>query len=298
MGINCGGEIMEKIYYPLEENLGIVKKIYSESFINDSINDELCADYCMEANEQLAKYVYGVQIADLLRNGEISAINSMYKDLKKKNEFRKDFFSDINFNNTGLILVRPENIGLVSKYEKFLNSLDLDIIYKKYIKINFEQYWLLYHHGLICEDAVCDFPTRTLNYANKLCCLLVVRTIKDIVQPLPDYLNSIKGKQGKFQTGTLRGEIGYNGLKNIVTSDGIYFNEKLNNLLFDPTGMCRLLSRGKIKSDNSHEIADLKLLFYVGQTVHVPDYSEILDDISVLCDENDAKKIKQKIKNK
>ena len=287
---------MKKIYFPLEENLDILKKIYNENFIKASLNDRLCVDDCIEANEHLAEYVYGKEIASLLSSGDIKTLNSMHEELKRVNEYKKDYFYDIDFKNVGLLLIRPENIGSVDKYERFLNSLTIDVIYKKYIKINFEQYWMLYHHGLICEDAVCDFPTRTLNYVNKLCCLLVVKTNNYIGQSLPDFLNTIKGKQGKFKSGTLRGEVGYNSLKNIVTNDGLYFNEKMNNLLFDPTGMCRLLSRGQIQSDNSHEIADLKLLFYVGQAVHIPDYSEILDDISTLCDESDAEKIKLKIK--
>lgn len=283
------------IYYPLQENNGIIKKLFGEDFLKNIINDNLDCGECIAANDYLSEYLYGLEISQLLKVDDTEKIKNIVEKTKDKYKYRFSLLKDFDFYNIGLLVVRPENIGLVDKYVKFLNEKGLSLFYKKKIQINFEQYLLMYHHGLIPKESRYDFPTRTLNYINKDCYVLLFYSNSDLLLPTADYLNSIKGKQGKQQKGTLRGDIAYNGLKKIVNADGTVFIKKEYNSLFDPIGMCRSLVRGNVESDNAHNISNLKLLYYVGQAVHVPDSKEIKDDFSVLFDENDIDHVEQKI---
>lgn len=286
----------EKIYYPLEENYKIILELFGNSFFKDIQNDNLNVKDCIFANEILSEYLYGKEIANSLKRRELKIIKDKVVELRKKYDYKSLILNDIDFNNLGMIVVRPENVGAIENYENFLKQKGLLTIYKKKVKINFEQYLLLYYHGLIPIESKYDFPTRTLNYINKDCYLLFTYLPNYQSLPLSDYLISLKGKQGKKENGTLRGDIAYNELKKYVTNDGKGFIDNKYNIPFDPIGMCRLLVREKIDSDLSHNISNLKILYYVGQAVHVPDSTEILNDFSVLCDENDIDYLEQKIK--
>jgi len=287
---------MIQIFYPLEQNKDIIVNLFGSDFMKDSIDDRLSVDASLEANQLLANYLYGYEIAEMLRNRQIDKLNERFNQLKTKYVDSKQIPLNVNFEKLGLVLIRPENIGLVEKYINFLESKNLSVIYKKKVILDFENYWLLYHHGLICYDAMHDFPTRTLNYINKECCLLLVYSTEKKNFPVADYLMSMKGKQGIEKNGTLRGDIAYNALKKCVTNDGMHFTENYYNILFDPIGMCRILVRNQIDSDHSHDMVDLKLLYYVGQAVHIPDSREILDDFRVLFTDNDIDYVEQKIK--
>lgn len=283
------------IYYPLQDNNEIIKKLFGEEFLKNIINDNLDCSECLAANDYLSEYLYGLEISQLLKTNDVEKIKSIVEKTKNKYKHRLSLLKNFDFHNIGLLVVRPENIGLVDKYVKFLNKKGLSLFYKKKVRISFEQYLLMYHHGLIAKESRCDFPTRTLNYINKDCYVLLFYSNSYLSLPTADYLNSIKGKQGKQQQGTLRGGVAYNELKKFVNIDGTAFIKKEYNPLFDPIGMCRLLVRGNVESDNAHNVSNLKLLYYVGQAVHVPNSKEIKDDFSVLFDENDIGQVEQKI---
>ena len=139
----------KNIYYPLEENFKIVLDLFGHSFVNDIKNDSLKISDCVQANEILAEYLYGLNISHMLKEENIGAINDKVQILRKKYDYKLPILSGIDFNNLGLVIVRPENVGIIENYEKFLEQRDLSIIYKKKIQINFEKYLLLYSHGLI-----------------------------------------------------------------------------------------------------------------------------------------------------
>lgn len=285
-----------EMYYPLQNNAEIIKKLFGKNFLKDIVNDKLNISECIAANEYLSEYLYGLEISNLLKLNDVEKIKDIVKQIKSKYKSRLLLIKSMDFNNIGMLVVRPENVGLVNEYIKFLNERGLLLIYKKKMQISFEQYLLMYHHGLILKESRYDFPTRTLNYINKDCYVLLFYSNNNLFMPISDYLTSIKGKQGKKRSDTLRGGLAYNKLKAFVKLNGTYFSKKEYNLPFDPIGMCRLLVREEIESDNSHNISDLKLLYYVGQAVHVPNSKEIKDDFSVLFDDNDLDYVKQKIK--
>lgn len=287
-----------KIYYPLEENSEIIKNLFGKDFLNAMINDKLNINDSVLANDYLAEYLYGTEISSLLKINDIKKIKVIVSELQGKYNNRLSSLNEINLNNYGMIVIRPENIGLVNEYIAFLEKYGLQLIYSKKTKINFEQYLLMYQHGLIIKESRLDFPTRTLNYINKDCIVLIFKSGIPLRAKVSDYLNSIKGKPGIKQNETLRGGIAYNYLKNFVNDDGITFKNNDYNLLFDPIGMCRLLVRGEVESDHMHDLANLKILHYVGQAVHVPNSHEIMADLSVLLNENEIDIVHQKTKKR
>lgn len=68
------------------------------------------------------------------------------------------------------------------------------------------------------------------------------------------------------------------------------------NVPLDPIGAYRFLVRREIDSDGWHTKVDYPILFYVGQSVHIPDDREIENDLSTLCTDRDVKYILKKVK--
>lgn len=101
-----------------------------------------------------------------------------------------------------MILIRPETFGAKEKYKDFLKSLKLELLLEKDFRVCFEQYWILYHHGLKHQDSVLDFPTRTFNYIDNDVCLLVFTGNKDeftreaniALDPIGAYRMLVRGK--------------------------------------------------------------------------------------------------------
>lgn len=285
----------KEIYYPLLENETIIRKLFGSKFLSNIRNDKLSIEECLIANKILGKYLYGKEIYQLLENKDIEKIEQITQEKKSKYEDIASKLSSMDLNNIGIVIIRPETIGITDKYIDFLSRQGLTLIEKKKILLNFEKYLIMYHDGLIHEEAKYDFPTRTLNYVNKDCYMLVVSSNDCLNIPTSDYLKLLKGKQGVSKKNTLRGDIAYNTLKQYVTNDGLCFSRINYNLPFDPIGMYRLITRKRVETDNSHDIADLKLLYYMGQAVHIPESTEIVNDGSVLFDYNDIDLIEQSI---
>ena len=104
-----------------------------------------------------------------------------------------------------------------------------------------------------------------------------------------------KGKHGSYIPNTLRGDIAFNSLRKYLIDKEHFVKEA--NIPLDPIGAYRMLIRGKIESDRCHESADIPLLFYSAQAVHIPNRYEIHKDLNILCDDSDIETIAQKIIN-
>lgn len=287
----------KKVYYPLLDNYRKIENIFGLDFVKKSENDELSVDDFLYANDRLSKKVYGEKIASLIRNREIDKLDMLYNELISTMPNR-NLSSEINLDDLGMILIRPETLGAKEKYKNFLKSLRLELLLEKDFRVCFEQYWILYHHGLKHQDSVFDFPTRTFNYIDNDVCLLVFTGNKDEleVQTISDYLFRYKGKHGIYTLNTLRGDIAFNELKKYLISKDEFTGEA--NIALDPIGAYRMLVRGKIDSDRCHEIADNPLLFYSAQAVHIPNRYEINKDLGVLCDDQDLQNLLLKLKKR
>ena len=51
-----------EMYYPLQNNAEIIKKLFGKNFLKDIVNDKLNISECIAANEYLSEYLYGLEI--------------------------------------------------------------------------------------------------------------------------------------------------------------------------------------------------------------------------------------------
>lgn len=284
-------------YFPLLNNYEKIHRIFGFDFLKKSRKDKLTIDDFLEANDILSKNIYGSTIANYIKNRDIEALDKLYYNLLSTMPNRS-LLSDFNLDDIGMVLIRPETLGEKEKYIDFLKSLKLNLIFQKDFQVNFEQYWVLYHHGLRHENSVLDFPTRTFNYINNDVSLLVLTGDRENlnIPTISDYLLMYKGKHGTYTPHTLRGDIAFNSLKNYLKDESTFITDA--NVPLDPIGAYRMLARDKIDSDGCHKSADNPLLFYAAQAVHIPNRFEIQKDLSVLCDDDDLQKIAVKIKKR
>lgn len=284
-------------YYPLLNNYDKVESIFGKDFLYKSENDLLTSDDFFIANDILSKKMYGDTIAKFIKEQKTDQLDHLYNNLLSTMPNR-NLPNEINLDNIGMILIRPETFGEKERYINFLKSLKLELILEKDFQLFFEQYWILYHHGLKHKDSTLDFPTRTFNYINNDVCLLVFTGDRESlnIPTISDYLFMYKGKHGSYIPNTLRGDIAFNSLRKYLIDKEHFVKEA--NIPLDPIGAYRMLIRGKIESDRCHESADIPLLFYSAQAVHIPNRYEIHKDLNILCDDSDIETIAQKIKKR
>ncbi len=273
------------------ENSQIIEKLISKSFVKRSRHNKLTTIEVVNANHVLADYVYGPKIATLVRAHDFDRLNNVYNKVSNDILIPDIITKKIDFNKIGLVIVRPELINIQKKCVDLIEKQQLDIIYRKKFKINFNKYWQLYHHGLTDPESYYDFPTRTLNYINKDLILLIITASKHKTnQPISDILNDIKGKQGTHTSNTLRGDLAFNKLKQLIKGNGSNFTYS-GNIALDPIGAYRHLISDRITSDRAHVTADVPILFYAGQGVHIPNSQEISRDIRVLLQKDELESL-------
>ena len=283
-------------FYPLEENYQKIESLFGSNYFEKSFLDELTPEEVILANDKLAEIVYGEEFAYYMKNGYLRQITALRDRLAEK--YDKDLSNKLSLDDYGLLLVRPETMGSVDLYTEFLDRIGLEVIYQKKIKIDFDQYLMLYYDGIMMglsqNDELFDFPTRTFNYIDNPCQLMIVKAKIPLNVPVSTYLHSFKGKHGDYSKDTLRGEIAYNSLIP-YTVDGVTLDHAAN-IPLDPIGAYRALVRGQVDSDGWHDKVSMPILFYSGQGVHIPNRREIEKDLGVLCSEEDIKILTKKIR--
>lgn len=279
-------------------NSAIVNDLFGRDFAEASGDDALSAGVVMDANHTLADYLYGTEIAAMIRAKKITSLDAMSEEnLEAVTQSNPDI-SRIDSSQVGIVLVRPEAAEIADDYHAMLAGKKLQIVYSKNTSVNFSQYWGMYHHGLIHPDSYQDFPTRTLNYVDKPLHLIVVTATDETLQgkSVSEYLYSFKGKQGMLEQGTLRGDLGFTALRACLDPTHTdRFVATTFAIGLDPIGSYRHLVRGDIPSDGMHDTADVPLLFYAGQSVHVPDDTEVKRDLSILCSDEEIDSIAETI---
>lgn len=277
----------------LEVNYDKILKLFGKDFLLLSHDDKLSTDEVIKANETLARYVYKEQ-APIIASGNADLLEERHEEVAKK-LIKHDLESELDLDQIGAILVRPEVYQDKEKYKEFLKKLKLDIIHEKKVRLDFERYWILYHEqmmqGLKENDSLTDFATRTFNYIDNDCYLYVVSPGRELVLPtstVAEYLFKYKGSQGTYSKDTLRGDIAFKALDSYAISGTELKKEA--NIPLDPIGVYRALVRGEIHSDRCHEQADKPILFYGGQSVHIPNRDELQKDLNMFCNDEDIKK--------
>lgn len=276
----------------LRRNTVEIREMFGDIFFNKSINNEISRKEFEEANDYLSEIVYGKEIAIALKNQNLEYINKLYRETIEK--YKKDFSKDFDINSIGMMIVRPEIYDNKMDVINYLKKLKLEILYYRTGKLNFEQYWMLYNHGLTYQYTLNDFPTRTYNYINKNCCFIVVsgNPLEYNFESISDYLCSLKGSPGLLMPNTFRGDLCINSLKKFLNRDGTL--KKEFNIFLDPICAYRKIVSGDVdqnKTDNHQIGTNYPMLFYAGQGIHIPNSCEIEKDINVIFSENELRKI-------
>ena len=284
-------------FYPLLDNYKKIEDIFGNDFLKKSINDNLDYNEFNYANYVLSVATYGKDIADMIRDRKILDLDKSYYELLSKMP-NNNAVIDFSLDDIGLVLIRPEVLGEKDKYKQFLKSIKLQLLLEKELNISFDQYRVLYHHGLKHDQTMLDFPTRTFNYINNQTCMLVVTGDRESLQvsTISDYLYKFKGNHGSYKKNTLRGDIAYKALEKYLLDNNSFIKEA--NVPLDPIGAYRTIVRGRIESDRCHEIADIPLLYYSGQAVHIPNRYELNKDLNVLCSEEDINTISKRLRER
>lgn len=280
----------------LLNNANKVESIFGKAFLEKSIEDRLSIAECLNANEHIANMLYGSELASLLKNRDLTKIGNLYRDLTEEVLTPKaKELAAIDLDEIGIVLIRPETVKSKEDYICFLRQLKFDIILSKKVVLDFKRYWLLYHHGLIRDDTLFEFPTRTFNYVLNDCHLLVLKKsdINLSADSASTILGRYKGREGMYAPETFRG-IAFDLLKKYVVSTN-KFSEQAN-IVLDPIGMYRLITRSLVWSDCRHENATEPLLLFAAQGVHIPNDDEINKDLSILCDSRDIQEIRTHVK--
>ena len=275
----------------LETNYSRITKIFGRDFLDRSYRDILTPKDVEEANEVLANEVYGKNLATAIREKKTDKIDSAYHLLEE--EYKKDISSSVDMRQIGLVLVRPEQFDNRNQYIQFLKDLKLNILYSGEKKIDMKQYFLLYKDALTSPYTKNDYPTRTFNYIDKKSFLIVAfgNPKEYHCDSIGDYLSSLQGTAGKFSKNTFRGDIAINSMLKYIDKNNNLKQEA--NILLDPIGSYRMLVKGKVApytTDYSHEEADIPILFYSGQSIHIPNQSELERDFSIICTNDEINK--------
>lgn len=282
------------------QNKAVVDDILGTEYVEHSYEDILKVHEFIDGNEALAEHLYGNEIADLVKRHKQARLDKLQSEVVEAVSAPESSLNELDTSKLGVIVIRPEAIELVDQTRILLEQSGLGVVLDKHTKINFEQYWSLYGPGLRDPDSKYDFPTRTLNYMNRNIHILVVTANPDSLDttPVSDYItNELKGRQGSYTPNTIRGDIAYTALRRLVNIDSTGFLDRSTNMALDPIGAYRQLVRGHVASDRLHSTADSPILFYAGQSMHVPNNEEIGRDLRVLLSAEDIALIVEKANN-
>lgn len=277
-------------------NLEIISTLLGEDYAEAASNDHIEATRVIEANHVLEDFLYGTEVANLVRSNSRQQLNAQRTEIIESVALPERKLSGLNLAQLGIVVIRPEALDLSATAKELLLKNGLTTIIDKTTQINFHQYWSLYGPGMVDPDARNDFPTRTLNYINRNIQVFVVKgdPTKLGADSVSDYITKeIKGRQGSFTANTLRGDVAYTALRDFITNDGDAFKAPVYALALDPIGAYRKLIRNEIPSDRMHASADNQLLFYAGQSMHTPNSSEIMRDSRILLTEEEVEQIKE-----
>ena len=259
----------------LHHNEDLVKSVVGQEYLQKSIDNCLDLASLTEANFKMASALYGNHLARLIKEVKSNILESV------------KIPSEINLDEIGLVLIRPELMDNLAECQEFLSNENLEMIYEKDLLINFQQYWGLYNIGLsyLEKEKIIDFPTRTANYINLPCHLLILKGSH--LNGVSELLTSLKGRAGEINRKTIRGSIAITALSSFINKEDCSDFHQEYRMVFDLIGIYRNLVSGKIKSDDSHKSVDIPLLFYAGQGVHIPDKNELEDNLKILLDQTE-----------
>jgi hypothetical protein len=206
--------------------------------------------------------------------------------------FGKDIGHDIHdgrettvAKNIGMILIRPDMVHVAPQFETFISER-YEILGTDDPVIDSSIYWQLYKHDVYRADTVHSRLNRAALYIGSRSRLVVFKGREHDAGsvPLADFVrNVLKGQQGVQEFDTLRGDIVYRNALALDLHDLSKPNiDPLIPLATDPFTLYRKIVKQPLHESNQLEHP---LLFFTGVGVHVPNYSEIANDLPLFVDD-------------
>lgn len=197
--------------------------------------------------------------------------------------------------NPGMLLVRPDMYHHRDAFVSFLLENGFIPHYVSDVQISQPVYEQMYFDVFKRSDARPAFPNRTLIYTDSPATLIV---FSDPTQRYGDakladnFFDDFKGKQGEPDGRTVRGKVvfdeavrlGYHKLDNPVIAQAV-----------DPLGSYREAVKSK-EGPHAHLPDEYKLLNYTGVGVHVPNFTEMMNDLPAICDVQQLEEIQSHLK--
>ncbi len=179
----------------------------------------------------------------------------------------------------GMVLLRPDMVHLEEQAETFL-SQRFTLLDASRVTVTPETYWRMYSDAIIGRESKHSRLTRATVYIGSECRLFTFEQPLGMPQDIPaaDYtFSSLKGRQGIRQSGTLRGEVVYNG----ALEAGFHtLTDHETALAVDPFGAYRKI----VAEESESPCQDLvhPLLFFTGVGIHIPNHQEMQRDLALL----------------
>lgn len=179
-----------------------------------------------------------------------------------------------------LVLIRPDMFHARNDFMRFLSERFRIIADTEFV-MDTETYWQIYRYDHYTRESMHCRLTRAAISIGSMCHLVIVEGNDTSDVNFADFFFSrYKGKQGVFQSNTLRGDIVYRN----ATALGVH--------QFDPDGGGETLwhaadpfnayRSSALTNPDSHHLR-YPLLFYTGVGVHVPNGAEVESDIQALA---------------
>jgi hypothetical protein len=178
----------------------------------------------------------------------------------------------------GMVLVRPDMAHIAPQVETFIDER-FQLADVTNTVVTPEIYWEMYGDAMVSRETRQSRLTRAAVYINSLCRLIVFERSETKVDGVPaaDYtFKYLKGKQGVRQSGTLRGDLVYNGA---IKANLHTLTDEQTALAVDPFGAYRKIVCGSIESP-CHTLTH-PLLFFTGVGIHIPDFQEVQRDLTL-----------------
>jgi hypothetical protein len=145
--------------------------------------------------------------------------------------------------NIGMILVRPDMVHVTAKFESYVSDR-FELLYKSNIVMDIDTYWHMYSHDLYRRETMHSRLTRAALYIGSECCLFVFRDNADVSDvKTTDYVHeTLRGSQGVYKNGTLRGDIVYHSAIELGLHKLDNNTDPLVALAVDPFGAYQTLA--------------------------------------------------------
>ncbi|MFO0971231.1 MAG: hypothetical protein U0520_02680 [Candidatus Saccharimonadales bacterium] len=179
--------------------------------------------------------------------------------------------------NLAMVLVRPDMLHIAPAIEAFLAER-YNLVYTEDVEMDPTKYWNIYKHDLYRIETMHTRLTRAAMYIGSTCRLVVFSTNNYTRVLANDIYSKLKGNQGVYTGGTLRGDLVYR--------EGLRLGlDRLDEKDLDPrvavaTDMFGAYRASALLPTGPHIGLARPLLFYTGVGVHIPNGTEVHGDLA------------------